>query len=116
MRGARLERRRALADLFADACLVAGITLLDEAVDASVLDECRRLDEAECKRIHTDNESFEHILDRIAWTTILRVEIESAAQAAGFEDLVHCHCCIVDVRRELVRIPPEEQIALVRIN
>ncbi|MNF82191.1 hypothetical protein D3C84_644910 [compost metagenome] len=104
-------------DLSADAGFEACITVFNNAVEHFVLDQFSCCFQAPCEAVHTCDVSQEEVVDFERATANFRVKVYAAtAQAACFENFVHRKRRGVQVRRELVRIPAEEHVALVRVE
>ena len=59
---------------------------------------------------------MEHIFYGIAGAAVFRIEVEAACKSACLQHLIHTHGCVIDIERELVRIPAKEHVALIGID
>ncbi len=112
-----LEVHLACLDLFADALVPRGVALLDEVLQHAVLANLGGDLQALGEGVHAADVGVEQV-DRLeALAADLGVEVDAArSQAALCQDHQHAAGRQVEVGRELIGVPAQQQVAAVGVD
>ena len=105
------------ADLRTDAGGPALVAVVNEVLEASVLADCSSDFQAACESVHAADVGVEKVGWLVGFAAALRIEVQAAGgESTHFENFQHDLGAEIDVGRELVGVPADEFVALVRIH
>ena len=104
-------------DLCSDAAVPTAVAVVNDFGQAAFFDDLRRDLCSASERVHAADVGVEEVDRFEAFSTDFRVEVDPAGcQAALFQDDQHALRGEVDVGRELVGVPAEQQVAGVGVD